>query len=83
MASSQGGPYRSRANGIGITHKPLRIDLEIHQCYGIIGMIVGPVVVAPPKTFPSLVVTSLLGAVLLVVIGALLHWTTRGQESRK
>lgn len=44
---------------------------------GIIGLLVGPVMVAPTKYFLSLVLTSLVGAVLLVAMGAFFNWTAR------
>jgi len=67
---------------LGLYHyRPVRGFLWGIITGGTIGMIVGPVVVAPAKSFPSLIATSLLGAILLVVIGAILHWTTRSQGS--
>lgn len=66
---------------LGLYHyRPVRGFLWGILTGGIIGLVVGPVMVAPMKSFLSLVVTSLIGATLLVAMGALLHWTARGQD---
>ncbi|MFV1968234.1 MAG: hypothetical protein ACC628_22655 [Pirellulaceae bacterium] len=68
---------------LGLYHyRPVRGFLLGILTGGIIGMVVGPVMVAPMKSFLSLVLTSLIGAILLVVMGAFLHWTARGKDLR-
>jgi hypothetical protein len=68
---------------LGLYHyRPVRGLLWGILTGGLVGMVVCPVMVAPPKSFPSLFVTSLVGAALLVLMGAFLHWTTRETQPR-
>jgi hypothetical protein len=63
---------------LGLYHyRPMRGFLWGAVTGGLLGMVVCPVMVAPPESFPSLLLTSLVGATLLVAMGALLRWTTR------
>lgn len=59
-------PYRGLAWGI--------------LCGGVIGMIAGPVVLAPPESLDSLMTMSIAGAIVLVITGAAFGLARRNED---